>query len=103
MTSVLDKELSGAPISITIRGSVHDLSYPMHNVILYKQKTGDSLFDPASWAKIDLTNDPERWLACLWSGMHRQQPDKTWNAPFTLEELGALVDFSNAGAISVEM
>jgi hypothetical protein len=49
---------------------------------------GESLFLFESWRKIDLNIDPERWLACLWCGMHVKQPDgKTWLSPFTLEEL----------------
>jgi len=48
---------------------------------------GDSLFTPESWLKIDLNIDPERWLVCLWCGMHEQQPDGKWIPPFTLAEL----------------
>ena len=48
---------------------------------------GDSLFLFESWLKIDLNSDPERWLACLWSGLHERQADGTWTAPFTLDEL----------------
>ena len=103
MTDILGKEITGGAITVEIRGSVHALAYPMHNVIVYKQQTGDSLFDKEAWPKIDLEQDPERWLACLWAGLHERQPDKSWKAPFTIEELGALVDFGNAAAISVEM
>lgn len=102
MADVLTKEIIGDPILVAIRGSEYVLAYPMHNVILYKQRTGDSLFDPKSWPMIDLQNDPERWLACLWSGLH-QKTDNGWRSPFTIEQLGELVDFSNAGGISVVM
>jgi hypothetical protein len=100
---ILEKEITGEVVTVEIRGSVRPLAYPMHNVILYKQQTGDSLFDSKSWPRIDLQQDPERWLACLWAGLHEQQSDKSWKAPYTLEELGGLVDFSNAAAISIEM
>lgn len=103
MADVLEKEITGGPVMVEIRGSLRPLAYPMHNVILYKQQTDDSLFDAKSWPKIDLENDPERWLACLWAGLHEQQPDKSWKSPYTLDELGALVDFSNAAPISIAM
>jgi hypothetical protein len=49
---------------------------------------GDSLFLAESWLRIDLNSDPERWLACLWCGMHELQADgETWKAPFTRVEL----------------
>jgi len=103
MTDILDKEITGAPVTVDIGDRVCPLAYPMHNVILYKQKTGDSLFDSSAWPKIDLQSDPERWLACLWAGLHIQWPDKSWNSPFSLDELGGLVDFGNAAPLSVAM
>jgi hypothetical protein len=103
MTDILDKEISGAPVTVDIGDRVCPLAYPMHNVILYKQKTGDSLFDSSAWPKIDLQADPERWLACLWAGLHVQWPDKSWKSPFSLDELGGLVDFGNAALLSVAM
>ncbi len=48
---------------------------------------GDSLFVAETWLKIDLNVDPERWLACLWCGIHERQADGKWRAPFTLAEL----------------
>jgi hypothetical protein len=100
---VLEKEITGGPFTVTIRGTARPLAYSMYAVILYKQKTGDSLFDPASWPRIDLQQDPARWMACLWAGMHEQQADKSWKAPFTIDELGGLIGFDNAGEISVAM
>src|ERR1700733_2382313 len=100
---VLEKEISGEPITIVLAGGRGRLAYPMHAVILYKQQTGDSLFNPDSWKKIDLAEDPARWLACLWAGLHRVNAEKKWESPFTLSELEALVDFGNAGEISVAM
>lgn len=55
---------------------------------------GDSLANRFSWARIDLDLDPERWLACLWAGLHQLQPDgktETWKAPMTLGALGAML------------
>ena len=42
-------------------------------------------------------------MKCLWARMHQLQTDGKWKAPLTLEELGALVDFSNAAEISLQM
>ena len=103
MTDILEKEITSGPVPVSIRGSIHPLAYPMHNVIVYKQQTGDSLFDTQAWPRIDLQQDPGRWLACLWAGLHQQQSDKSWKAPYTIEELGALVDFGNAAEISIAM
>ena len=103
MKDVLDQEITGSPATVLIGGRSHQLAYPMHNIIVYKQRTGDSLFDVEAWPRIDLKQDPERWLACLWAGLHLQQEDKVWKAPYTFEELGALVDFRNAGEISSAM
>lgn len=101
--NLIDREILGKPVTITIRGTERAVAYPMHAVILYKQKTGDSLFDAKCWPLIDLKSDPERWLACLWAGLHEQQTDKSWKSPFTIDELGGLVGFDNAGEISRAM
>lgn len=103
MTDVLEKEITGGPVTVLIAGTERALAYPLYAVVLYKQKTGDSLFDPEAWPRIDLKEDPERWLACLWAGLHQQQPDKSWKSPLTLEELGGLVDFRNAATITLAM
>lgn len=105
MQDVLEKEITGEPVLVAICGTERPLAFQMHAVILYKQKTGDSLFDPKSWSKIDLQTDPERWMACLWAGLHQQQPDKSWKAPFTLDELGGLIkfDFAETTAITVQI
>lgn len=56
---------------------------------------GDSLFLFESWLKIDLNLDPERWLACLWCGLHERQANGKWTVPFaTLEDLGAELGIS---------
>lgn len=104
MTDAIERELTdGGPVSINLRGTERALAYPLYAVIAYKQRTGDSLFDPEVWARIDLQQDPGRWLACLWAGLHEQQADGTWKAPLTVEELGGLVNFSNAADISTAM
>jgi hypothetical protein len=103
-SDALDQEINGAAVTVRIRGTERPLRYALFAVVLYKQLTGDSLFVPANFTKIELTSDPDRWMKCLWAGLHELQPDgKSWKAPFTLEELGALVDFSNAAEISVQM
>ncbi len=101
--NLIDREILGEPVTVMIGGALRPLAYPMHAVILYKQKTGDSLFDAKCWPLIDLMSDPERWLACLWAGLHEQQTDKSWKSPLTLDELGGLVGFDNAGEISRAM
>ncbi len=112
---LLDQEISGPAITVRIRGVERPLAYPLHAVILYQQLTavaatktspavaGDSLFKKENYDKIDLGTDPDRWLKCLWAGLHELQPDRSWKAPFTLDELGALIDFSNAGDVSIAM
>jgi hypothetical protein len=55
---------------------------------------GDSLFAFESWMKIDLNSDPERWLACLWCGMHERQTDGTVKSPLTLAELEDAIGLS---------
>lgn len=99
---LLDQEITGLPITVRIRGSERPLAYPLHAVILYKQLTGDSLFAKEVYDKIDLSTDPERWLACLWAGLH-EFVDGKWKVYCTREELGSLIDFSNASEISIAM
>jgi hypothetical protein len=93
---VIERELVGAPVEVTIAGRVCRLRYAMHAIILYKQQTGDSLFSAESWKRIDLEQDPGRWQALLWAGMHEEQPDGTWKAPFTLQELERELNFATA-------
>lgn len=101
MKDALDKEITGAPVMVAILGTVRRLEYPMHNVIVYKEQSGDSLWDYSCWKKIDLQVDPVRWLACLWAGLHQEQPDQTWKAPFTLDELKSMkIDYESAVEIT---
>jgi hypothetical protein len=139
MTDLLQEELVGAPVTVTIAGVEYPITYGMAAVIAYKAETariersrpqaaesdpsclcgkkkslhsgpsltivednaiicyfrrydprhGDSLTLSESWKRIDLDQDPERWLACLWAGLHRLSKDGTkWEAPFSLVELG---------------
>jgi hypothetical protein len=101
MKDLLQQEITGAPVTVRIRGLDRTLAYPLYAVILYKQLTGDSLFVKASFEKIDLATDPDRWLKCLWAGLHVF--NREWSVPFPLEELAVLIDFSNAGEISIAM
>ncbi len=61
---------------------------------LYDPIQGDSLYSQQSWHRIDLDVDPERFLVCLYSGLH--QPKKggdgnEWEAPMTLAELATKI------------
>jgi hypothetical protein len=103
MTDLLQYEIAGPSVKVRLRGGEYPLAYQMHAVILYKQKTGDSLFLGGSFKKIDLGADPERWLACLWAGLHSQNLKGDWHAPFSLPQLEGMIDFSNAGEISIAM
>jgi hypothetical protein len=102
MRDLLQEELTGPSVKVRLRGAEFPLLYSMHAVILYKQKTGDSLFIAENFKKIDLGEDPERWLACLWAGLHSQDKGE-WRAPFTIDDLQGMIDFSNAGEVSVAM
>lgn len=55
---------------------------------------GDSLFLFDSWRRIDLNTDPERFLACLWAGLHRREANGRWTSPFTLDELSGQLGIS---------
>jgi hypothetical protein len=87
---LLETEISGAPVIITLAGKSYRLAYPIAAVIAYKQRTGDNLFQPESWNRISPGEDPERFLACLWAGLRTHHPE------LTEQQLSGLVDFSNA-------
>jgi hypothetical protein len=96
MNDVLKQELIGrAPVFVSLGGQDYPLAFPIHAVILYKRSTGDNLFDGVCWKKIAPLEDPERFLACLWAGLHVQEPDETWTCPFSVAQLERLVDFTN--------
>jgi hypothetical protein len=105
MTDALEKQITGEPVTVLIAGTARRLEYRFAAIIAYQEKTGDSLFDRSTYQRIDLAKDPKRWLACLWAGLHEKQPDKSWKAPFTFDELTGLVDLSpeNAAEISIAM
>jgi len=71
----------------------------------YNPVQGDSLFFPSSWTRIDLDVDPERWIACLWAGLHQLQPDGlSWKAPMTLAQLSGMIPIGDAARqISLRM
>src|SRR5579863_4978197 len=97
MNEALKQELTGrAPVFVSLGGKQYPLAFPIHAVILYRQSTGDNLFDGECWKKIAPLEDPERFLACLWAGLHVPDPEsEKWISPFTLGQLGLLVDFTN--------
>lgn len=90
MQDVLEQEITGKPVTVALAGQEYQLAYPVRAVILYKQKTGDNLFQSDCWQKVAPAEDPERFLACLWAGLQSKHPD------ITIEQLGELVDFGNA-------
>ncbi len=99
---VLEKELAAAGM-VKLGGAEYRLSYPMKAVILYKQMTakldrqrdpesksaGDSLFNLASWPKLNPADDPERFLMCLCAGLSTTHPE------MVMEKLELLIDFAN--------
>lgn len=103
MTDLITEDITGKPITVTLAGREFPLSYPMHNLLLFKKLTGLSLFAGADvWAKLDFQDNFEIWLACLWAGLHGRQADRSWKAPYTLEELELMVGL-NAATLSERM
>lgn len=113
--ALLEQELTGtAPVLVKLGAKKYPLAYPLHAVLLYKSETlkierdravdeesrakakGDNLFQTNTWNKIGPDDDPERFLACLWVGLHQEQPDHTWLPELSKEEICSLADFSNA-------
>ena len=105
----LEKAITGETVTVMLCGTERRLQYRFAAVIAYQQATvskenpdGDSLFDREKFKKIDLRRDPKRWLACLWAGLHEEQPDpenpgnSIWKSPLTLAELSGLIDFDAA-------
>jgi hypothetical protein len=72
---------------------------------LYVPINGDSLLTPETWKRIDLDLDPERWLACLWAGLHRLSNDGLKSEPpMSLASLAAMIPVgASARALSVKM
>jgi hypothetical protein len=90
-------------LSLIILGEQEDLV--CWGFRLYDAVQGDSLLTAGSWKRIDLDLDPERWLACLWAGLHRLSDDgKNWEAPMSLASLGSMIPVgSGARALSLKM
>lgn len=98
MTDPITEEITGAPVTVEIGGRECVVSFPMYNILLFKKQSGLSLFAPESWAKIDFEEDAEVWTACLWAGLHQRQSDRSWKAPFTIDEMNdpKLIGLHNA-------
>lgn len=108
-SDIISREILGQPVMVTIGGREHPLTYPVHNIFLYRQLSGDSLFRFDNWKKIDFEENYDAWLACLWAGLHAQQPadsehaEPWWKAPYTRSELEMLIGFANAPALHNSM
>jgi hypothetical protein len=95
MNEALKQELTGRPpVLVSLGGRDYPLEFSIHAVILYKQLTGDNLFDGKCWSKIAPLEDPERFTACLWAGLH-EFADGKWTAPLTRSQIEKLIDFTN--------
>src|ERR1700676_5333801 len=90
MTDLLQQELTGPPVTVTIAGKAYPIAFTMAAAIAYKQTTGKSLFSLEESIHISLVEDPERWLACLWAGLHQEDAQGKWAAPISLQELKRL-------------
>jgi hypothetical protein len=105
MDSVLEQELTGRPpVLVSLGGQSYPLEFSIHAVILYKSLTGDNLFDGACWQKIVPTEDPARFVACLWAGLHvYDHASERWAPPFPQAHLERLIDFSNATPLCLQV
>jgi hypothetical protein len=90
MRDLLQEELTGPPATVVIVGKSYPIAFTMAAAIAYKKATGKSLFDLAESKQISLAADPERWLACLWAGLHQEDEKGEWTAPLTLPQLKRL-------------
>jgi|ERR1700683_131486 len=90
MKDLLQEELTGAEITVTIVGEEYPIAYNMAAAIAYKKATGKSLFDVEESKHLSLVEDPERWLALLWAGLHQEDAEGNWAAPLTLRQLKRL-------------
>ena len=95
MNDALQKELA-KPGIITLGGQQYSFAFPMGAILAYKDKTGDNLFQLENWKKINPAEDPERFLFCLWAGLHRYDFEQHKLVPsLTVDEISAVVDFAN--------
>jgi hypothetical protein len=75
--------------ALVLHGKEYKLAFPFKSVVLYKQKTGDSLFNMESWKKL---GDPENLLAAIWAALAVHHPELTY------DEVSCLIDLSNVKA-----
>ena len=101
MKDLLQQELTGPPVTVAIAGKEYLIAYTMAAAIAYKQATGKSLFSLEESKHIGLTEDPERWLACLWAGLHQEDAQGKWAAPISLQELKRL-KISQSGLAEID-
>jgi len=71
---------------LVLHGKEYQLAFPFKAVLLYKQKTGDSLFDPENLKKL---GQPENLIVAIWAALAIHQPELTY------DEVSCLVDLSN--------
>lgn len=91
MTDVLQQEIAPG-VKLTLGAVDYELTLPLSAVIRYKQKTGDNLFNPAHWSRID--DDPERLLSLLWVAVQEKQPGTK------LDDIEPLVNIGSAPQIT---
>lgn len=100
MNDVIAREILGAPVTVKIGERELCLSYPVHNIFMYRQLTGDSLFSRDNWNKIDFEANYKNWIACLWAGLHTlDEADGEWKAPIARSELEKSIGFTNAAPV----
>jgi hypothetical protein len=83
---VLTAEIAKSPAVTLNDGKQYRLAFPMRAVLLYKQKTGDNLFDVENWKKLAT---PENMAAAFWAALSTHHPELTY------DQVTVLVDFSN--------
>jgi len=101
MKDLLQQELTGPQVTVSIAGKEHPISYTMAAAIAYKQATGKSLFSLEESKHISLIEDPERWLACLWAGLHQEDAQGKWVTPISLQELKRL-RIAQSGLVTID-
>ena len=95
MNDALRNELA-KPGKLTLDGQQYPFAFPMGAILAYKEKTGDNLFQLENWKKINPAEDPERFLYCLWAGLHRYDQEEHKLVPaLSVDAIAAVVDFAN--------
>jgi hypothetical protein len=91
-------------VMVKLGDKEYPLNFPMGVVLLYKQRTGDNLCQTDTWHKIAPAEDPDRFLACLWAGLHRYDPaSKKFVEVLSYDDLGALIQIWEAAEITVAL